>query len=126
MPDLDIQPDYRQQTISGSQWTRCLHIEANNPYGGQPSIRFDEEVRVVLQAGQTLGTPSGSIERPFTDPFATFPLLDPTTGAPTGAIITHGQVYAILWSLYIDSAQRRDAADQAVAEGSAALGGGGF
>ena len=52
MPDLDIQPDYRQQTISGSQWTRCLHIEANNPYGGQPSIRFDEEVRVVTTAGK--------------------------------------------------------------------------
>mgnify|MGYP000987435942 FL=1 len=76
MPDLDKQPDYRQQTISGCKWTRCLHIEAHNPYGGQPAIRFDEEERVILDDGQTLGRPAGSISRLFTDPLAEFTLLD--------------------------------------------------
>lgn len=120
MSDLDKQPDYRQQTFTGSKWTRCLHLEANNPYGGQPSIRFDEEERVSLQDGQTLGKATGAISRPFTDPLAEFPLLDPTTGAPTGGNLTHGQVYAILWSLYMDSAKLRDAQEAAAAAAAAA------
>lgn len=120
MSELDKQPDYRQQTISGSKWTRCLHIEANNPYGGQPAIRFDEEERVILQDGQTLGRPTGTITRAFTDPLAEFQLLDPTTGAPAGGTMTHGQVYAVLWSLYIDSARIRDAEEAAEAAIAAA------
>lgn len=50
-------------------------------------------------------------------------MLDPTTGNPVGAIslgevydelgnlyvtLTHGQVYAILWSLYMALAAERD------------------
>ena len=39
-----------------------------------------------------------------------FPLLDPATGNPVGATLSHGEVYAVLWSLYMALAAERDAA----------------
>ena len=102
--------DYKQATITGDSWQRCLHIEINNPSGATPSIRFDEERRIALADGTSIGTPAGSIHKDFTDPAVEFPLLDPSTGNPVGATISHGEVYAILWSLYMALAAERDAA----------------
>ncbi len=80
--------------------------------------KFKASVKSVVWApivvrGQTValtmllnaGRPTG-----FTDPSATFPLLDPSTGNPVGATISHGEVYAVLWSLYMALAAERDAA----------------
>ena len=102
--------DYKQATITGDSWQRCLHIEINNPSGATPSIRFDEERRIALADGTSIGTQAGSINKDFTDPAVEFPLLDPSTGNPVGATISHGEVYAILWSLYMALAAERDAA----------------
>jgi len=102
--------DYKQSTVTGESWQRCLHIEINNPSGATPSIRFDEERRIALADGTSIGTPAGSINKDFTDPSATFPLLDPSTGNPVGSVISHGEVYAVLWSLYMALAAERDAA----------------
>jgi hypothetical protein len=80
--------DYKQSTVTGESWQRCLHIEINNPSGATPSIRFDEERRIALADGTSIGTPAGSINKDFTDPSATFPLLDPSTGNPVGATLS--------------------------------------
>jgi hypothetical protein len=101
--------DYKQSSVTGESWQRCLHIEINNPSGATPSIRFDEERRIALADGTSIGTPAGSIQKDFTDPTAVFQLLDPATGNPVGSVISHGEVYAILWSLYMSLAVTRDA-----------------
>lgn len=112
------QHDYRQTTITGQKWRRSLHVECNNPYGGPAWIRFDEEDRVVLSDGATIGTPCGSVTKHFIDPADTFPVLNPTNGEPTGQTCSHGQLYALLWSLYMDSAAERDAAEAENSESS--------
>lgn len=102
-------PDYHQSTVSGERWQRCNHIEINNPSGDTPSIRFDEETPIGLADGTSVGLPAGNITRAFNDPTAAIPLRDPTTGDAVGAKITHGEIYAILWSLYMALAAERDA-----------------
>lgn len=37
-------------------------------------------------------------------------MLNPETGEPTGATVTHGELYAILYSLYMQTALERDVA----------------
>ncbi len=107
MPDQ--QPDYRSSAISGTSWHRCLHIECNNPHNGLQTIRFDEERRMLLEDGTTIGTPAGYVQEAFTDPTIMFPLLDPRSGKEIGQEMSYGTVYAVLWSLYITLAAKRDA-----------------
>ncbi len=63
---------------------------------------------------------SGKIRRrkgfsPFlAEPGATLALRNPETGALTGQTITHGELYAILWSLAMESAALQDASEAAV------------
>lgn len=109
------EPDYRQSSISGQKWRRSCHGEFDNAFGRTPWIRYDWEDRVQLADGTTIGTPAGSTQREFSDPRATLALRDPETGALTGQTITHGELYAILWSLAMESAARADAAAAGVA-----------
>lgn len=101
--------DYKQTALTGEAWHRFNHIEINNPCGGTPTIRFDEERRVVLSDGTTIGTPVGAITKEFTDTATEFPLLNPETADPVGQQLTHGFVYAVLWSLSMALAAERDA-----------------
>ncbi len=110
---IDYQPNYRQGKISGSSWQRCLHVECNNPYIGLQTIRFDEERRMLLEDGTTIGSPAGYVQEAFTDPTVMFPVLDPITGKETGQNMSYGMVYAVLWSLYMTLAAKRDADDDA-------------
>ncbi len=57
---------------------------------------------------QPIGTPAGSTQREFSDQGATLALRNPETGALTGQTITHGELYAILWSLAMESAALAD------------------
>ena len=54
--------DYKQSSVTGESW-RCLHIEINNPSGATPSIRFDEERRIALADGTSIGTRQGRFTR---------------------------------------------------------------
>lgn len=76
---------------------------------------------VLLADGSTIGTPAGSTQREFSDPGATLALRNPETGALTGQTITHGELYAILWSLAMESAALADAAASASSLGSAGV-----
>jgi hypothetical protein len=99
---------YQSATISGEAWTRCPEITVSNPTDGQPLIAFREE-RVALIGNEKLITPLGRIVTAF-DPAAEIPLRNPETMELTGDTITHGSVYAILYSAYIYAATTRDAA----------------
>lgn len=108
------EPDYRQSDVTGQKWRRSCHGEFDNAHGRVPWIRFDWEDRIALADGTTLGTPAaGSTLRHFDTPSAVLALRNPETGAPTGQTITHGELYAILWSLAMESAALQDAAEAA-------------
>ena len=120
MPE-PTEPDYRQSAVTGTKWRRSCHGEFDNAYGRTPWIRFDWEDRVLLADASTIGTPAGSTQREFSDPRATLALRNPETGALTGQTITHGELYAILWSLAMESAALADAAASASSLGSAGV-----
>lgn len=101
-------PDYKETTLSGNSWQRCPQIVIDNPRGGVPSVRFDEEV-VLAVNGEEIRRPAAGVVVAF-DPAKSFPLLDPTTGLPTGATATYADAYALLYSAYLAAALERDAA----------------
>jgi hypothetical protein len=108
-----VSENYKPESGAANSWLRCNHIECNNGHGQVPSIRFDEERRVVLADGQSFGQPTHSITAAFTAPSAELPLYDPTTGQLTGQSVTDGMVYAVLYSLYMRTALQADAGQQA-------------
>jgi hypothetical protein len=99
---------YIESTVTGQVWTRCNQIAIDNRRGITPTVRFEEERVAVLDDGDEMRKPAAGMTIDF-DPARQIPLLDPTTGAPTGASTTYGAVYAILYSAYIAAAQERDA-----------------
>ena len=113
---------YQSSTISGEAWTRCPEITISNPTDGQPSITFREE-RVALIGSDKLITPLNRIVVAF-NPDDVIPLYNPETMEPIGTSITHGEVYAIMYSAYLHAAYTRDgvqhespsAAEEPVAE----------
>lgn len=100
--------DYKESEVSGKQWQRCRAIEIDNPYGAMPVVRFFEELRTQV-GGQGVAVPVGGITQNFDDPAKTFPLRNPMTGELVGATATYGEVYGLLWSLYMALAEERDA-----------------
>ena len=52
-------------------------------------------------------TPAGALTVEF-DPAREIALRDPQTGKPTGAVMTYAEVYAVLYSAYLDAALERD------------------
>lgn len=104
--------DYRQQTAQATTWRRAHQVLIENPLpgAGTPIIRFMEQD--VVQVGERqIATPlpgmPGGIGVAF-DPQREFPLLNPQTGEQVGTM-THAQLYAALYSVYMQAAQERDA-----------------
>jgi len=113
-------PDYRESTAEATSHRRAYAVHLQNPYERPEAsgILFEEE-DVMTMAGRTIRVTTGTVSSGFT-PAATFPLLDPTTGGPTGATATHMDVYVMLNSLYIHLAMLRDEDDAAAAAAAAA------
>jgi hypothetical protein len=103
---------YKQTDISGSEYVRCPQIVIENPLAGQALIQFREE-RVAVLPDRNIITPEGLIVVPF-DPGATIALRNPMTDELTGATITHGEIYAILYSAYLQTALARDGAQHEI------------
>ena len=99
---------YRSASIDGTQYDRAYQIVIDHPLHRAPRATFFEE-RVIT-------TPTGSLSRAVGechlayDPTALVPLLDPTTGDPTGQSVSMGELYAMLYSVYIHTATARDQA----------------
>ena len=112
--------NYQQTTVSGTSWVRCKSITISNPLAGHEEVRpitgetigpaavFTEE-KVITLDGADIRTDFGSCAKAF-DPATLITLLNPDTGLPTGATVSHGELYVILYSLYIQTAAERDAA----------------
>jgi hypothetical protein len=107
---MPTEPDYRKISVTGERWRRCCHGEFDNASGATPWIRFDFEDRVALADGESIGTPAASVVRRFDTPDSILDLRNPETGLPTGQTLTHAELYAVLWSLAMESAEMADAA----------------
>jgi len=98
--------NYKESTLSGSQWQRCVRVTIDNNYKQVPQVTFHEE-RITLAGDKTFQENVGAVYATF-DPNAEIALLDPETGVPLGTTMTQGQVYLAMWSLYMAKAKERD------------------
>lgn len=103
---------YKESTVAGTSYVRSPSMRVQNEESNQ-GITFYEERVVVLDDGERITTPYGSLELPFLpeNALTEFPVLDPNTGTPTGETRTYSQLAQDLYSLYIFAAQARDTAD---------------
>lgn len=100
--------DYKATTVTGTQYQRCNGIYIDNTMNAVKTVRMQEELVSIL-GGQTIRQPLPGLEFAF-NPDEVIALRDPVTGELTGSTITGMEVYAVLYSLYYQKAQERDAA----------------
>lgn len=102
--------DYKESEVIGKKWRRCFQLAVHNHRGNSPSIQFfEEDVMTVDESVLRLGEVSCSVAY---DPEAMVEIYDPETLEPTGDTFTHAQLYGMLFSAYIDTAFKRDEAEQ--------------
>lgn len=99
--------NYKEETIDGIVWQRCNSLKIENPLNSAKMVNFSEE-KVIKIGDSTIIQPYTSCSKIFNSE-ETFELLDPVTGAPTGASMSHMELYQALYSLYIKTAMDRDA-----------------
>lgn len=101
--------NYKETEVTGQQWIRCFDVRCRNPYIGVKEIEFSEEI--AINSGDTVITqPTGSrITEQFNESNANalFDLLNPETGESFGTA-SYGQFYAMVHSLYMHLADKRD------------------
>lgn len=107
-------PDYKQSDISGTTWQRCYQVVLDNPLGGVPTVRFDEQ-EVLSIDGREMRRPRGTLSLPY-DPTRVIALRNPETGELTGESTTYAQAYELIYSAYITAGMARDAAAAPPAE----------
>lgn len=109
--------NYRETSLAGVSWIRCRNITITNPLASTkepgsdklaiPTAYFQEE-KVISIDGIRNTLDVGSCFKQF-NPASTIPIINPDTGMPTGNTATHAELYVILYSLYLQTAQERDA-----------------
>ena len=101
-------PDYQETTISGTSYKRANEVFISNPLNGARTIRFSEEL-VINVSGTPQRVPQGVFDVILTDANKSTLInaLDLASGA-TISQMTYEQIYGILFSLYLDSANKRD------------------
>lgn len=99
---------YQPSAVAGTEFTRCYQIIVDNPHRGAPLASFCEE-RVLVSEGADRRWAVGECRLVYS-PEAEIPILDPETGAATGATITMAALYGLLYSAYLHAATTRDAA----------------
>lgn len=101
--------NYQESQIQGSTWTRCRTVTVINPHSStnQTPMAYFQEEKAVAFGDTVLLSDRGSCGIAF-DESASVPILDPQTGQPTGQTFTHADLYKMLFSLYMDTAKKRD------------------
>ncbi len=101
--------DYKEFIGQGKSWKRCKAIRIENLYNNiRPNKAIFYEELVAELNGTSITQESGSILVDI-DPTCDFELYDITTAEKTGKVMTHAEVYSILYSLYRHEAEKRDA-----------------
>ena len=101
---------YQPSDVAGTKSTRAYRVECQNPLEGQASITFAEQSVVNLDDGTVITKDLGNLNEVLSEENAgtEFALLNPLTGEPTGQNMSYGQMFAVLYSLYLDLAIKRD------------------
>ena len=99
--------NYKESTLAGSSYVRCHTLMVYNPLDQQPVVHFQEET-VVNMGGTVFKNQTEGI-RLLVDPTSDIAVVDPETNLPTGEVVTHGRLYQLLYSAYLQSAMERDA-----------------
>ena len=102
--------DYQESPVAGTSWHRFNAVHIDNTRNAVPVVTMSEERVVALADGRELREPVGVIELPCGDMSYPITLRDPATGAPTGATVTLGEAYALVYSLCLQEALIRDGA----------------
>lgn len=100
--------DYKETTISGKKWTRCVVVTIHNKRNAIPTIDFREQVVEIIDGKEKLSA-SGNIFCDF-NPSNVIELVDPETLLPTGQTVLEYDVYLALFSRYLQAAKVRDEA----------------
>ena len=103
--------NYKETSVTGSEYVRCKEIVILNPLNGAPSIQYIEEQATVLGADKVITQPIGMVSESF-NPDTVIELRNPETNELTGATVTHAEMYQMLYSAYIQVALQRDAGEQ--------------
>ncbi len=93
--------NYKEVNISGYQWLRCSRVTIENQYKTPPVINLHEDV--LTDIGEDHHIKPNRIYSVMFEPSKTFPVLNADTGEPTGAVMTHAEMYQLLWSLYVET-----------------------
>jgi hypothetical protein len=102
--------NYTKTTVPGVSYIRARQITVYNPLNAPPRLSILEEEVVTTAAGGVFQRDVSSLDIDYDPAAAIVPILDPTTGLPSGQQLTHAQIYAILYSVYFQAAIARDAA----------------
>lgn len=89
-----------QKPVAGESYIRCPQVVIDNRLGHAPTIAFSRERIIGLADGVTVTQPMSPREVAF-DPAAAVPVLDPETGEPTGKTVTQGDLYALIYSVFV-------------------------
>ncbi|WP_439137530.1 hypothetical protein [Roseicyclus sp.] len=86
--------------IAGESYIRCSQVIIDNRLGAAPSVTFHRESVIGIDGGAVVRQPMSPREIAF-DPSFSVPVLDPETGEATGQTITQGELYALIYSVFI-------------------------
>ena len=101
-------PEYKEQTLSGKQWTRGCRVIIDNPRNMTPTISVFEEKVFLTQEGQEVISPCGSFANNF-NPDEVFQMYNASTNEEIeGASFTGKDLYNLIYSYYMNMAHRRD------------------
>lgn len=110
--------NYKEVDLAGVSWIRCRNITITNPVTGTigpttgnltvPTAYFQEE-KVLSIDGVQNTIDVGSCVKQF-NPTDIINIRNPETGELVGTTATHGDLYVLLYSLYLQTALERDAA----------------
>lgn len=91
------------QPIAGEIHTRCRQVIIDNPYGKAPAVTYHQEKIVGTDGGQVMHMPMSPLPMTF-DPAVEIPIIDPETGEDTGATMTQSEIYTLIYSAYLATA----------------------
>jgi len=102
---------YVETPIAAAVYQRSHCITITNPYQAYPVVTFEEEQLIKREDGtvfhDVLRGPH--LTKIIDDYGYEFPVYNPLTQQKTGQTSTAAQVYAIIWSVYMFEATKRDA-----------------
>ena len=101
------------QTATATSTPRCSELHFSNHLGTPPAAVLVYETETRIGTAPVILTPDPRHIQVQFSPTGAFPEIDTTTNAPTGNMITHAQVYQMLYSLSAAALAERNAADAA-------------